>query len=88
MKPGFDQDLAAAVLEEAKAAAAANAPFDQPPEAFCNLSLSTGFHRVMGEPAEPVPGGPTWLLLAAGREPRQAQSTHPPCPAPLGAATA
>lgn len=48
MKPGFDKDLAAAVLDEAKAAAAANAPFDQPPEAFCNLSLSTGFHRVMG----------------------------------------
>jgi hypothetical protein len=36
------------VLDEAKAAAAAGAPFDQPPAAFCNLSLSTGFHRVMG----------------------------------------
>lgn len=88
MKPGFDKDLAAAVLDEAKAAAAANAPFDQPPEAFCNLSLSTGFHRVMGEPPGRGLGGPTWLLLAAGREPRRPRPTHPPCPAPLGAASA
>ncbi len=54
MKPGFDADMASAVLEEAKAAAASGAPFDQPPEAFCNLSLSTGFHRVMGEQAGQV----------------------------------